>query len=252
MEKIVIPESSKIWLKAELEASEVDAEITKGSDALERDLTLLAGKHNWIAIGRPYFQKLNSKSKHATPEVKKLMEANDFYLVSLSCSFLPDMDCKFTWAQLGLRLEANDKQGVFLAEKPIAWNLFPVEVTSPINYSDKLSISPELSFKVGKLEPHGTLFSVTSVKKWISYEPQLFSFGYRTSNIAWQFRETREKDIRGDIRDLMLIIQAPQESHVKWEFKLSAEVSFRGTVWRMFSKKGYIQDKFNLSDCEPF
>lgn len=247
MEKIVIPESSDIWLEAELEASEVEVGITKGSGALEGDLTLLGGKHNRIAIGRPYFQKLNPKSKHTTPDVKKLMEANDFHLLSLSCSFLPDIDCKFTWAQLGIRLEASDNQGTTLAEKPIAWNLFPVEVTSPVNYTDGLSISPELSFKVGELGVDGKLFSVTSEKKWISYQPQLFSFGYRTSNIAWQFRETQKKDVRGDVRDLLVIILAPQESRIKGEFKLSAEVNFRGAIWK-HSKKGNIQDKCDLSD----
>ena len=248
MEKIIIPESSDIWLEAELEAPEVEVGIAKGQDALERDLDLLGGKHNYIAIGRPYLRKLSFKSIHATAEVQKLMEGNDFHLVSWSCSFLPDMDCKFTWAQLGVRLEANDKQGVSLAEKPIAWNLFPVEVTSPINYTEELSIGSELNFKLGNLEADAKLFSITSEKKWISYEPQLFSFGYRTSNIAWQFRQTREKDVHGDVRNLLAIIMSPQESLVKGEIQLSAEVSFRGAIWRMFSKKGSIRNKCNLSD----
>lgn len=247
MEKIVIPEPGNIWLEAVLEASTGADTITKGPDALERDLILQGGNHNCIAVGQPYFQKLGLKSKYATAEVKKLMGSYDFHLVSFSCSFLPDIDCKFTWAQLGVRLLASDKHGGALAEKPIAWNLFPVEVTSPINYTDGVSISPELSFKVDKLEADGKLFSVTSEKKWISYQPQLFSFGYRTSNIAWQFRETREKDLHGDVKDLLAILMAPQGSLVTGELKLSAEVSFKGKIRGIFSKKDSIQDTVNLS-----
>jgi len=49
MEKITIPESSDIWLEAELEAPEVEVGIAKGPDALECALDMLGGTHKYIA-----------------------------------------------------------------------------------------------------------------------------------------------------------------------------------------------------------
>lgn len=246
MENIVIPESVENWIDTELEVLEEETEIKKGGGELTGDLVLLGGKHNRIAIGRPFFQKLKPKNNCVATEVKRLLGTSDFHLISLSCSFLPDKDCKFTWAQLGIRLEANDRHRGTLAEKPIAWNLFPTEVISPVNCTGGLSISPELSIKASELESSAKLFSVTSEKKWISYQPQIFSFGYRTCNIAWQFRETPEKDIYGDVRNLFMIVLTPQGSQVRGEFMLAAEVSFRGGIWKL-SKRSNIQNKINLS-----
>jgi hypothetical protein len=204
MDTIVIPDVGEVLFEADLEAQEKESSLTKGAGPIESDLTFLGGKHNRIAIGRPFSQRLTTKSKQVTPEVKHLMETNDFYLLSLSCSFLPDAGCKFRWAQLGVMLQGMGADGSPAPDKPIAWNLFPVEVVSAVTYTSGLAISPELGFKSGGGEADVKIFSLSSEKKWISYQPQLFAFGYRTSNIAWQFRETSEKDVRGDVRDLII------------------------------------------------
>jgi hypothetical protein len=128
IDTITIPEAEEILFKADLETQEQEVGLTKGEGSRESDLTLIGGKHNRIAIGRPFSQRLTTKSKHITPDVKRLMEKNDFYLLSLSCSFLPDMGCKFRWAQLGILLHGTDKDGAQGLEKPIelqiggSWN----------------------------------------------------------------------------------------------------------------------------------
>jgi len=50
MEKITIPESSDIWLEAELEAPEVEVGIAKGPDALECAFDLLGGTHEYTVF----------------------------------------------------------------------------------------------------------------------------------------------------------------------------------------------------------
>jgi hypothetical protein len=61
---------------------------------------------------------------------------------------------------------------------------------------------------------------------FVVYDPQIFAFGIRRSNVAWDFKSTKEKGIWGNKRDLLLIVRAPKNSKVKGRFLLGAEVEF--------------------------
>jgi len=64
MDTIVIPDVGEVLFEAELEAQDQDDSLTKGVAPIESDLTLLGGKHNRIAIGRPFSQRLTKMTPH--------------------------------------------------------------------------------------------------------------------------------------------------------------------------------------------
>ena len=65
----------------------------------------------------------------------------------------------------------------------------------------------------------------------ILYEPQITAFGINTSKVMWDFKRTEEKGIWGNKKDLLLIVRAPKNSHVKGRFLLGAEVEYDIGRW---------------------
>jgi hypothetical protein len=83
--------------------------------ANEGEITVFRGKQNKVAVGVPYYENLGSRLqnlKEETPyEIKRLLNDYDFHYVRLSCSFLPDNDCRFDWARFGVELASTKSFG---------------------------------------------------------------------------------------------------------------------------------------------
>ena len=116
----------------------------KLKDRGEGDIKGFMCKENKVAVGIPYFENItdqlaNNQSK-LSAGIKSSLNEYDYHFVSVSCSFRPDKNCKFTSARFGINLnsEFSDKNG----KKPIAIELFPEEVTSKIYYKKQSSLQP--------------------------------------------------------------------------------------------------------------
>jgi len=209
--------------------------LVKRKDMGEGEITTVFGKKNRIAVGVPYYENLISrlveKQKKIPYEIKRMADDFDFHFVSLSCSFLPDNKCRFTWATFGVELSARAKDSAeLLKEKPVAYDMFPDEVLTEMRYGREINFGGDLKFKLGMINVDTELDSKKS-EELVVYEPQIFAYGIKRPNMSWHFKSTKEKGIWGNKKDLLLIVRAPKESIVKGRFLLGAEVEVNIGKW---------------------
>ena len=230
--------------------------LVKRKDIGEGEIITVQGKENKVAVGEAYYENLISRhiaeDKEISHEIKQMLPNYDFHFVSLSCSFLPDPDCRFVWARFGVELSARSKSGERLEEKPIAWSIFPDELLSEVKYMREVVLSPELTLKSGAANVGMKLFDVKTQQSFIAYEPQIFAFGIRRSSMSWNFKTTKEKGIWGNKKDLLLIVRAPKNSKIKGRFLLAAEVKFNIGRWIPIPlskrKDKLVDDEYYLSE----
>jgi hypothetical protein len=240
MLQLTIPEPSGVLFETTLEPpSPAVDKLRKESSVDEGEITTLRGKKNMVAVGLPYHENLTSRlqslAEEIPYEVKKLTNDYDFHYVRLTCSFLPDNDCRFEWARFGVDLKS--KSGVSAQAKPISWDISPSQVLSPIKCKREISFTPNVKFNIiPEVIDAGIEGGITESKEYVSYEPQITSFGLNRSNVIWEFKKTKEKGIFGD-KTLLLVIRAPRGSKVKGRFLIGAEVASRLSRWMPFPVK---------------
>ncbi len=195
------------------------------------------GKKNRITVGQPYLENLISrmqaKNEEISYEVKRLAEKNyDFHFVALTCGFEPDKDCKFEWGRFGVELYAVDsktEEPVSTSPAPIAYSLFPDNISNEIKVKRELGITPELKLNIFQVEA-GVSGSASKTEEYFFYQPQITTVGLTTPKVAWNFKSTRERTVEGD-KKLQLIIQTPKGTKIKGKFLLGAEVSSSVSKW---------------------
>jgi len=229
-----IPEWSEVLFETTLEPpSPAVDKLRKESSADEGEIRILRGKKNRVAVGLPYNENLTSRLQNLDEEIpyeiKRLTDEYDFHYVRLACSFLPDNDCKFEWARFGVDLKLKGNGSVHT--KPISWDISPSDVFSTIKCKREFSFTPELKFniipEVIDAEIKG---GVNESKEYVVYEPQITSFGLNRSNVIWDFRRTKEKELIGN-KSLLLIIRSPKGTEVNGRFLIGAEVSSKLSKW---------------------
>ena len=258
MLKLPIPQlGDETLFEATLEptASAVDKMI-KSEDMGEGEIIEVRGKTNKVAVGARYYENLISRfseQKEEIPhEIKEMMADYDFHFVNLSCSFLPDRDCGFVWVRFGVELSARSKSGEPQEEKPIVWDMIPDEVNSEIKYKRESIITPKLKFNFGAVNADMKLIDVKTQKELIVYKPQITAYGINTSKPIWDFESTMGKEMRGNKKDLLLIVKAPKNSKVSGRFSFNAEIECKIAKWipiPLTVRKGKIVDaEYDLSE----
>ena len=224
------PIHDKILFEAELEPTR--AALTKlemRKEVGEGELTMFRGKVNRVTVGEPYSENLISRYREQDieipHEIRKMMDRYDFHFVSLSCSFLPDTDCRFVWARFGIELSAQSESGE-LQERPIAHDMAPDQVLTEMKCRRKVSFNPGLKLSLGVVDVDPGI-DVGTEKDVTVYEPEIIAFGINMPTVAWDFKSTEEKGIWGNKRDLLLVVKSPKNSRIRGRFILGAEVEFK-------------------------
>ena len=237
MLKLPIPQlGDETLFEATLEptASAVD-KMMKSKDMGEGEIIEVRGKKNKVAVGARYYENLITRfieQKEEIPhEIKHMMADYDFHFVNLSCSFLPDRDCRFVWVRFIVELIARSESGKLHEEKPIAWNMFPEEVNSEIKCRREVNFGPKLKINLGVVNADMELIAVETQKEFIVYKPQIIAYDIDTSKPKWDFESTEEKEMRGNKKDLLLIVKAPKNSKVKGRFSFNAEIECKIAKW---------------------
>lgn len=156
MFKILIPESvNEILYEVTLEPSSNGIDwVSKNREVPEGAVKLFLAKKNKVAVGIPYYENLVSKliteKQEISHEIKQMIDDYDFHFVNLSCSFLPDRDCRFVWARFGVELNAVNKEtGEILKERPIAYDMFPDKVLSVMKCKREARLNSQLKLNFG-------------------------------------------------------------------------------------------------------
>jgi hypothetical protein len=259
MYQVTIPESKDILFESIFEPSPVGVnKLRKDIGASEGMIEGFKGKKNRVAVGRPYLEPLISrmqdKNEEISHEIKRLAEKYDFHFVAMTCVLQPDVDCKFEWARFGVELYAVDSNlGTIIHPSdisPIAYSLFPEDISSEIKVSSKRSITSELKIKASIIEA-GIGGSANKDEEYVIYQPQITGYGLDTTKVAWDFKSTQEKAVMGN-KKVQLVIQTPKDTKVKGKFILGAEVSSSTSRWRRvpvsIRKDDAVIAQYNLSE----
>lgn len=203
----------KILFEALLEPTQSAVKFAKAKGIGKDKIIEIRGKTNRFAVGVPYYEnlisRLTAEGEELPHEINRMSDDYDFHFVSLSCSFLPDPDCRFTWARFGVELNARPKTGTLHKEKPIAYDMFPEEVLSGTKCRRVIRFAPGLKLDLDPVDVGKELIDVTTQKEFMVYEPQIFAFGVNTSKAIWDFKSTKEKGVWGNKRDLLLMVKTP-------------------------------------------
>jgi hypothetical protein len=251
--KLGIPESEGTLFETILEPSAPEVERLRSDEGVdEGQINLLRNKINKLAVGRPYFRNLISEyrdeNQELSHEIKDMINNYDFHYIRLSCTFIPDNDCRFDWARFGVELSSESKSQEPLSIKPIAHDLSPHEVFSEIHYRKESEITADLKLKFVDVGIGG---KTGETKEYIIYEPEIIGSGINRSTVVWDFKKTKEKGLWGD-KILILIIKAPKNNKVKGRFLFGGEVSSHLFNWIPIPvskrKDDVINKEYDLSD----
>lgn len=141
MFKILIPESvNEILYEVTLEPSSNGIDwVSENREVPEGAVKLFLAKKNII-----------TEKQEISHEIKQMIDDYDFHFVNLSCSFLPDRDCRFVWARFGVELNAVNKEtGEILKERPIAYDMFPDKVLSVMKCKREARLNSQLKLNFG-------------------------------------------------------------------------------------------------------
>jgi hypothetical protein len=177
---------------------------------------------NRVAIGIPHYENLSSrfreKGEKFSYSIEHMLKDYDFHLVSLSCTFSPDINSRFDWVRFGVQLLTEPKEDAKV--KPIVHHLFPSEIVQPLKCKRLINVDSELTLRPDISEKQ----TIEEMTEYIVYQPMITSFGLGSSTVAWDFNKVDDKGLYGD-RVLLLIIRVQKNAKVKGRFLLGAEVS---------------------------
>jgi len=148
-------------------------------------------------------------------------QPHHFYRVRLTCNFLPDRGCRFVWVRMSAELADADVHN----DPPLAFDLFPREVTEQRTYSRRFALTPRLAFAFAEIG--GEASSESDV---IRYEPRMEAAGLLTRSPTWTFTAPPRPGLVGS-RELFMVLKATRHSRITMAFTVAAEAQTRlGTI----------------------
>lgn len=236
MDSIIIPDCSDTLIYDIFQVEKDEENKSKEFASQESSISIF-GKNNKFKIGRPFYKKVGIDNNYLSDSSKQIAEQNDIYIISSSCSFLPEDKCKFERALLKIKLLSFDINNKPTEMEPIILDIFPerVEYQTTLNYN--LNINPDLKIKSGENEANFKLFELSSEKEKINYLTQIISYGYRTSEVVWQFNDTGRNELIGDVKDLLIIVATPKNSILKAIYDIKAHVRADNNIIKISKKK---------------
>src|SRR5262245_26714292 len=93
------PRSKETLFLANLDVGEDQLTQVRGLRSHE-EIKTLSGRRNRVSVGNPVIWPPRiPASTHLSADINEMLLRYHFYCVRFACSFLPDKDCRFTWAQ---------------------------------------------------------------------------------------------------------------------------------------------------------
>lgn len=159
-----------------------------------------------VTLGKPQWWNLADLARErgeALPaELSLLLRDADFYLLLLACSFRPERDSEVEWARFWAYLEPKAGR-----EKPIAFDLYPREISAEARRDVKVSISPSLKFAEVALSPG----EVVTTLEFTKLEPVVIGYGVLESAPNWDFHKHWDQPLLGS-KFGYLIVKKPRSA----------------------------------------
>jgi hypothetical protein len=188
------------------------------ADEVARDLPI-------VSIGQPEVWSLGEvypPDKMPGSARSRAGEA-DFYLVRFSCSFRPmRKEKEVEWARFLVRLLPDQ-----LARQPIAYDLYPHEVTHEVKRDTKVTLGPTLKFA----EVEAKLGEVAFGLEYQELQPSISAAGIGEANPSWDYEEVKGVKIFGSKWMHLLLKAPPGMETIRAYLDLTADVQGKG--WRL-------------------
>ena len=185
-----------------------------------------------IQIGQPEpwtLQDFYSPSKLPRPIRTKLSQS-DFYVIRLSCSFLPvNAEIRVEWARFRVTLLPDSSTGA----QPIAFDLYPQQVMQEVKRQIKVTLSPSLKFQEVEAVLGGAEFGF----EYTEQIPLISASIGSSFDPSWDYRAGPGQEVQGT-KSMHLLVKAPK-GLISGQalLDLEADVLVRGvrhpvTIWR--------------------
>ncbi|MEO7913264.1 MAG: hypothetical protein ABIV47_26750 [Roseiflexaceae bacterium] len=189
------------------------------------EITSLLGDKNEVSIGQPQsfdlLSLLAADHKRPSAMIEAQADKADFVLVQFPCSFRPAADCEFIRASIRVHLELEQPNP---HGKPIAYDMFPREVETPITVKRSFSASSDLKLSFAKLAELTVAAGKAEVtQEYISYEPAITPFALGAEAPGWDLNKTKARPIHGS-RELFIVVKKPKGAQLFGRFELAATV----------------------------
>jgi hypothetical protein len=211
----------------------------KGPGEDETVLQTFLGKRNIVRLGAPrwadYLAELRAQTSTLPQEVAQLtQEGYGFQRVRPTITLLPDRDCAFVAAELGVELHATSTSGQEVG-RPIAYDVQPVEVVEELPYSTRSGTNVEIGGEAGAA--FGKLLAKITTENSLERNGvrvirRLYGYGINFSEIGWRLQATADHQLAGDIRDLEFVAQVPPGGTLVGRFFVAADIAVRTSADR--------------------
>jgi hypothetical protein len=204
----------------------------------ETDWVTLRGKHNRLAIGSPFCEKVQSLKGRGLLTDEHLrafpLTGHDFYQLSLSLTLVPDTACLFRSVDFVMELASAAGQN----NLPIFARLEPREEVS----KEAVKLSSSDSAKLGVKDNTFELVtaelgsSSNAERQFEKIQVHLGSFGVNTRSGGWRYKLTKSKEIPLSSNGLKALVVVPKGEGGQINFKVAAQIEIKTAVDRILTK----------------
>jgi hypothetical protein len=233
---------------AEIELEPLDGERLRGWEATEAWETF-RGKVNRISIGLPRWQ-LSGHTAHVTPGDRP-GPADDqrgngtSATMSLDLTLLPDLGCRFTNAELAVRLEPGAG-----CDQAVLARLEPTELADQAVVVREIGGGMKAS--LGQVIDAGVELSRTQRQEVTRTLVRVAAFGAGTSEAGWRLTLTDARDIPLNTMDLTTTIAHPPAWRGTVWFSVVAQIQVRSRTDRWLTAAFGMRDSARLRCSQPF
>lgn len=188
---------------------------------------------NIMEVGKPEYWNLKQlcmrKDIQMAQELEVLLDRFDFWLIQSAYSFIPAHGSQFTWARIVTLLEGLSDD----PESPIAYDVFPRNISQEKNKEKEINIGLNFKFKtiIETKADYVQKIALTTL------EPVISVAGVGKSKPTWDFSNKAAFCLQ-DVNTLFIILKTPVNSKgIKISYFSHAEISTKwGGVFPTTSK----------------
>jgi hypothetical protein len=174
-----------------------------------------------VSIGRPQHVPLSEIYAEPPPAVREAAAGDEFFLVRVSCSFLPRKDdVVVEWARFVVQLHA-DPEG----RRPVVFDLYPREIEKTVERDVRISLSPSVKFTEVEASAGGVAFGYS----YSELQPMVTGAEFDEGTKAvWDYEKAAGSPVRG-WKKMYLLAKAPKGmARAEASLAVTADVSVRG------------------------
>jgi hypothetical protein len=211
----------------------------------EADGTRRSGlrRGNRISFGAPAIYDLlallAANGAEVPYDLRRERDRYEFWLLRLACTLHPSPGSALSWFDLQVALE-EAAAGTGLdetdpADPPLAYDLYPSEVTDKVRVQHTARIAPRLEFE----EVTASLGEDALTLRYQRLEPRITAFGKREQRAYWRFAPGAGHHVAEGIKEMDLIVRRRRGTRVR----ATLLVAGRGLLWGVLTNPPQLADQ---------